>query len=67
MDVRSWLLKSVETPGASRKMRQMEMEFRMVGVVKEQKTAVASLTDKKDKKESLEHIKETNKKSTSSQ
>ena len=44
MDVRSWLLKPAETPEASRKMKQMEMEFSMVGTVKVHKTAVATLT-----------------------
>ena len=43
-DVRSWLLKT-ETPVASRKMRQMEMEFKMVGMVKEQKKEISSPTE----------------------
>ena len=32
-DVRSWLVKPVETPGPSKRMRQMEMEFGKVGVI----------------------------------
>ena len=44
LDVRSWLLKPAQTPVASRKMKQMEMEFSMVGTVKVTKTAIATLT-----------------------
>ena len=44
LDVRSWLLKPAQTLEASRRMKQMEMEFSMVGTVKVSKTAVATLT-----------------------
>ena len=38
------MLKSTKTPVASKKMRQMEVDYKMVGVVKEQMKEVTSLT-----------------------
>ena len=42
LDVRSWLVASTEHPGPSKRMRQMEMEFKMVGVVRDPKVAVSN-------------------------
>ena len=43
-DVRSWLVQPSETPGASKRMRQLDMEFGRVGVINILKTPKPNLT-----------------------
>ena len=42
LDVRSWLMASTEHPEPSKRMRQMDMKFKMVGVVRDPKVAASN-------------------------
>ena len=50
-DVRSWLVQPSETPGACKRMRQLEMEFGRVGVINILKTPKQNLTQECSKED----------------